>query len=63
MILFQVKGFTFGVIKQEVNHILGLFDLEIRKDLLVSMLSPGFKRRLSVAISLVGESEVHLFLL
>lgn len=62
MFLFQIKGFDFDGTKTEVNHILGSFDLEIRKNLLVSALSPTLQRRLSVAIALIGESEVYLLL-
>ncbi|GIY15238.1 ATP-binding cassette sub-family A member 17 [Caerostris darwini] len=54
----KMKDFESEGLKSQIDHILGILDLELKRKSVAGSLSPGWQRKLSVAAALVGESEV-----
>ena len=60
MIFFrQLKGFPSSRIDGEVKRMLDAVGLYSKRNTFSRALSGGMKRKLSVAIALVGDSKVH----
>ncbi|GIY80791.1 ATP-binding cassette sub-family A member 3 [Caerostris extrusa] len=53
----KMKDFEPEGLKSQIDHILGILDLELKRKSVAGSLSPGWQRKLSVAAALVGESE------
>ncbi|CAL1299123.1 unnamed protein product [Larinioides sclopetarius] len=54
----KMKDFESEGLSSQIDHIMGLFDLELKRKSVVGNLTAGWKRKLSVGIALIGESEV-----
>ncbi|GFQ80635.1 ATP-binding cassette sub-family A member 3 [Trichonephila clavata] len=54
----KMKGFESEGIQSQIDHILGMLDLELKRKTRAGVLSASWKRKLSVGIALIGESEI-----
>lgn len=57
--LFQLKGLPLKEAKSDGLKLLKLLDLQQKKNELVNTLSGGMKRKVSLAIALIGNPEVR----
>lgn len=57
-VFYQLKGFPEELVSGEIDKILADIDLIDKRHNLVSTLSGGMKRKLSVGIALTGGSKV-----
>uniref|UniRef100_A0A5F8GHN2 ABC transporter domain-containing protein n=1 Tax=Monodelphis domestica TaxID=13616 RepID=A0A5F8GHN2_MONDO len=54
----MLKGFPKRKLKNEINFMLHIFNLEDKRNEFSSKLSGGMKRKLSISIALIGDSKV-----
>ncbi|GFT46512.1 ATP-binding cassette sub-family A member 3 [Nephila pilipes] len=54
----KMKGFESEGISSQIDHVLGILDLELKRKTKAGILSACWKRKLSVALALIGESEI-----
>ncbi|GBM89644.1 ATP-binding cassette sub-family A member 3 [Araneus ventricosus] len=54
----KMKDFESEGLSSQIDHIMGVLDLELKRKTVAGNLSAGWKRKLSVGIALIGESEV-----
>uniref|UniRef100_A0A4X2LF32 ABC transporter domain-containing protein n=1 Tax=Vombatus ursinus TaxID=29139 RepID=A0A4X2LF32_VOMUR len=54
----MLKGFSKKNLKNEIDHMLNIFNLEEKRNAFSNSLSGGMKRKLSISIALIGDSKV-----
>ncbi|KAF8767055.1 ATP-binding cassette sub-family A member 3 like protein [Argiope bruennichi] len=54
----KMKDFESEGLSSQIDHILGILDLELKRKSMAGNLSACWKRKLSIGIALIGESEI-----